>query len=36
VALGLGLLDIKRIRIAALLPSLVLVVAFYYLGRLFV
>lgn len=35
VALGLGLLDIKRVRTAALLPSLVLVVAFYYLVLLF-
>ncbi|MEJ2358130.1 MAG: DUF554 domain-containing protein [Deinococcales bacterium] len=35
VALGLGLLDIKRVRTAAMLPSLVLVVLFYYLGRLF-
>lgn len=35
VALGLGLLDIKRLRTAALLPSLALVVVFYYVGRLF-
>lgn len=35
VALGLGLLDIKRVRTAALLPSLVLVVVFYYIGLLF-
>ncbi|HKI59181.1 MAG TPA: DUF554 domain-containing protein [Trueperaceae bacterium] len=35
VALGLGLLDVKRVRTAALLPSLLLVVAFYYVGLLF-
>lgn len=35
VALGLGLLDIKRVRTAALLPALLLVVAFYYVGQLF-
>lgn len=36
VALGLGLLDIKRVRTASLLPALALVVVFYYVGRLFV
>jgi len=34
VSLGLGLLDIKRLRTAALLPSLVLVVALFELARL--
>lgn len=33
VALGLGLLDIKRLRVAALLPSLLLVVVFYQLAQ---
>jgi len=32
IALGLGLLDIKRLRVAALLPSLVLVVVLYAIG----
>ncbi len=32
VGLGLGLLEIKRIRVASMLPSLLLVVALYYLG----
>ncbi len=36
VALGLGLLDIKRLRVAALLPSLALAVLLYYLGLWFV
>jgi len=36
VALGLGLLEIKRLRVADLLPSLALVIVLYYLGLLFV
>lgn len=35
VALGFNLLDIKRLRVASMLPSLVLVVGLYYLGLLF-
>lgn len=35
VGLGFNLLEIKRIRVASLLPSLVLVVALYYLGLRF-
>lgn len=35
VALGLGLLDIKRLRVASMLPALVLVVLFYWLGGYF-
>ncbi len=35
IALGLGLLDVKRLRVASMLPSLVLVVLFYWLGGLF-
>ncbi len=34
VALGLGLLDIKRLRVASLLPALPLVVLFYWLAGL--
>ena len=32
VGLGFNLLELKRIRVASLLPSLALVVALYYLG----
>ena len=35
VGLGLSLLDIKRVRVASMLPSLALVVALYYLGLRF-
>lgn len=35
VGLGFNLLEIKRVRVASLLPSLVLVVGLYYLGLLF-
>ena len=35
VGLGINLLELKRIRVASLLPSLVLVVALYYLGLTF-
>ena len=35
LGLGLGLLEIKRLRVASLLPSLVFAVVFYYVGRLF-
>ena len=35
LGLGLGLLEIKRLRVASLLPSLVFAVVFYYAGRLF-
>ena len=35
VGLGFNLLEIKRVRVASLLPSLVLVVALYYLGLRF-
>lgn len=35
VGLGFNLLELKRIRVASLLPSLVLVVALYYLGLAF-
>ena len=35
VGLGFGLLEIKRLRVASLLPALVLVVALYYVGLLF-
>ncbi len=35
VGLGINLLELKRIRVASLLPSLVLVVALYYLGLRF-
>ena len=35
VGLGFNLLELKRIRVASLLPSLVLVVALYYLGLTF-
>lgn len=35
VALGLGLLDIKRLRVASMLPALVLVILFYWLGGYF-
>ncbi len=35
LGLGLGLLEIKRLRVASLLPALALVVVFYYLGQLF-
>lgn len=35
VAVGLGLLDIKRLRVASLLPALLLVPLLYQLGRLF-
>ncbi|HZJ09761.1 MAG TPA: DUF554 family protein, partial [Trueperaceae bacterium] len=35
VALGLGLLDLKRLRVASLLPALVLVVVFYLIGLRF-
>lgn len=36
LALGLGLLEIKQLRTASLLPALALVVALYYVGLLFV
>jgi uncharacterized membrane protein YqgA involved in biofilm formation len=35
LGIGFGLLDIKKLRVASLLPALFLVVAFYHLGRLF-
>lgn len=35
VALGLGLLDIKRLRVASMLPALALVLLFYWLGGFF-
>lgn len=35
VALGLGLLDVKRLRVASLLPALVLVIVFYLIGLRF-
>ena len=35
VALGLGLLDIKRLRVASMLPALALVILFYWLGGFF-
>jgi uncharacterized protein len=35
MGLGFSLLDIKRLRVASLLPSLVLVIALYHLGLLF-
>ncbi len=35
VGLGFNLLEIKRLRVASLLPSLVLVVGLYYLGLRF-
>ena len=35
LGLGINLLELKRIRVASLLPSLVLVVALYYLGLTF-
>lgn len=35
VALGLGLLEVKRLRVASMLPALPLVVLFYWLGGLF-
>lgn len=35
VALGLGLLDIKRLRVASMLPALLLVLLFYWVGGLF-
>ena len=35
IGLGINLLELKRIRVASLLPSLVLVVALYYLGLRF-
>src|SRR5690606_11811806 len=35
VALGLGLLDIKRLRVASVLPALLLVLLFYWVGGLF-
>lgn len=35
VALGLGLLDIKRLRVASMLPGLALVVLFYWFGGYF-
>lgn len=35
IGLGMNLLELKRIRVASLLPSLVLVVALYYLGLTF-
>lgn len=35
IALGLGLLDVKRLRVASLLPSLLLVVLFYLVGLRF-
>jgi len=35
VGLGFSLLDIKRVRVASMLPALVLVVALYYLGLRF-
>ena len=35
VGLGFNLLEIKRIRVASLLPSLALVIALYYLGLRF-
>lgn len=35
VGLGLNLLELKRIRVASLLPALVLVIALYYLGLTF-
>lgn len=35
VALGLGLLDIKRLRVASMLPALALVILFYWVGGFF-
>lgn len=35
MALGLGLLEIKRLRVASMLPALLLVLLFYWLGGLF-
>ena len=35
LGLGFGLLEIKRLRVASLLPGLVFAVVFYYVGRLF-
>lgn len=35
VALGLGLLEIKRLRVASMLPALLLVLVLHWLGRLF-
>lgn len=35
VALGLGLLQIKRLRVASMLPGLALVILFHWLGRFF-
>jgi uncharacterized membrane protein YqgA involved in biofilm formation len=35
IGLGLGLLEIKRVQVASLLPALVLVVGLYYAGLLF-
>jgi uncharacterized membrane protein YqgA involved in biofilm formation len=35
IGLGLGLLEIKRVQVASLLPALVLVVGLYYVGLLF-
>lgn len=35
VALGLGLLDIKRLRVASMLPALAMVILFYWLGGYF-
>ncbi|MDZ7703602.1 MAG: DUF554 domain-containing protein [Trueperaceae bacterium] len=35
VGLGFGLLEIKKLRVASLLPSLLIVIGLYYLGRLF-
>ena len=35
IALGLGLLDVKRLRVASLLPALLLVLLFYAVGLRF-
>ncbi|MBW7915159.1 MAG: DUF554 domain-containing protein [Trueperaceae bacterium] len=35
IALGLGLLEVKRLKVAAMLPALPLAVLFYWLARLF-
>jgi uncharacterized membrane protein YqgA involved in biofilm formation len=35
LGLGLDLLEVRRLRVAAMLPALVVVVAFYHLALLF-